>query len=107
MCLSVFRVIRIKQDKSGQKKCKNQNMGGYRCINTGPRVNQHGPCPKATRKRKKTKVSESTRALVLINTARVEKQVESAKSTQDSGSTRAPVFINTARVEWPGAWFYI
>ena len=90
MCLSIFRVKRIKQDKSGKKKCKNQNMGGYRCINTDPLVNQHGACRKATRKRKKTKVSESTRAPVLINTARVEKPVESAKQPKSVNQHGCP-----------------
>jgi dipeptide/tripeptide permease len=108
MCLSVFRDRRMKQNKSGQKKCKkNQNIRGYRGINTGTRVKQHGPCWKASGKRKTAQVSGSTRAPVLINTARVEKQGERSKTTQDSGSTRAPVFINTARVEWPGAFLLI
>ena len=56
----------MKQNKSGQKKYKNQNIRGYRGINTGARVE------KPVESAKKTQNSGSTRAPVFINTAYVE-----------------------------------
>src|ERR1051325_1003144 len=63
---------------------------------------EHNRVPKEMRKISILEATEaSTRALVCINTTRVEKPSERAKITQDSESTRAPVCINTARVDWP------